>query len=178
MKKKLNILGRKVPILAVMMALLVIGTASAALILNYATLSGTFNVDETLTVNGGVSETITFNEIGVGTFTIENEGDGTDVYLKTRLYLDPDGDGDGSLPSALVTDTEGITITYTSSDIIDPAAPGDVLGVYEDVTATVTGGTPGASVTTAVTVTLVATPGVETGVYTLEVDVDPTPTTS
>jgi len=49
MKKKIELFGKKVPILAVVMAVLIIGTASAAVFMNYATLT---SEDIELTANG------------------------------------------------------------------------------------------------------------------------------
>ena len=157
MKKKLNILGRKVPVLAVMMALLVIGTASAALIVNYATLSGTYEVGETITVVGNnVSNEneILFNGDGKGNFTITNVGSPVNVTVNTTLLLE----------DVMVIDTEGITVTYNPGV---PNIPDDTNGVYEDVFVMAF------TEDTVVTVTLGTIPGVVAGNYTLEVDVNP-----
>lgn len=168
MKKKLNILGKKVPVLAVMIALMVIGTASAALIVNYATLTGDVTVDQTIFVVGNDQASspnpnlLVFTD-GVATFTIENEGTTTNVEVNTALYLDPDGTG--TEVSTMVTDTTGLTVSYTPGT---PTSPPDAGGVYDSVIVEAPGG-----VTTTVTVTLGTNPGVETGVYTVYVDVDP-----
>ena len=109
--KKIEIFGKKVPLFAILIALLVIGTASAAVFLNYATLTGDFDV-----VGDGISVTDSDDlELGLGesgilnfsspaTFTINNDGTiPVIVDLVTTLYLD----------DVLVTDEEGLTVDYS-----------------------------------------------------------------
>ena len=165
MKKKIDILGRKVPILAVMMALLVIGTASAALISNYATLTGDVTVTNPITVNGGI-ETITFTE-GVATFNIANSGtEPVLVNLDTKLYFNVVN----PVPGDELINTEGTTIEYNTVEAIDVVgvAPDDVYdGNYVSVPLTVpVGGID-------VIVTFDADPALEVGTYTIQVAVNP-----
>ena len=168
MKKKLNILGRKVPVLAVMMVILVIGTASAALIGNYATLTGTFEVTPTIIVTGDVTENVALLDIadGTATFTIANSGDAPEeISLNTILYYNGAEDR--------LINTEGTTITYTvgstSTEAIDVNTEGAYDGFYDPVllTAEVT--------TTTVTVTFGADPALVTGDYMITVEVNPVP---
>ena len=169
MKKKLNILGRKVPILAVMMALLVIGTASAALILNYATLTGTFTVGETLSVTGndvaipnGEAGAITFDVTsGEAIFTIDNDGADTSVNLVTTLFLDAN-----ELP---ISDARGITITYgvdtSISQSYELTGTADAGILSQDILVD--------SGLNTVTVDFDQDPALVTGVYTIQVAVNP-----
>ena len=165
MKKKINILGRKVPVLAVIMVLLVIGTASAALIDHYATLSGDVTVAETISVTGN-GDPIPNGEIGsitftdeMATFTIDNDGDGTSVNLVTTLFLDESAEA--------ITDTEGITITYVVN--ADPLQTYELTGDAGILPQVITV-EPGFNT---VTVTFGADPALETGLYTIQVAVDP-----
>ena len=54
MKKNIEIMGRKIPFITILISLLVIGTASAALIQHYAVMEGdvTINSPITVSVNG------------------------------------------------------------------------------------------------------------------------------
>ena len=172
MNKKLNIFGRKVPVLAVIMAVLIIGTASAALIVNYATLTGTYTIDETITVAGdGTTADLIDITDGTAIFTITNKGDATSVNVDTTLYLDvPETMPiDKTMEDYMVTDTTGITITYTPPG----TAPDDTSGNYVLVNVPISVGTPTTPVGTPVTVTFVAVPGVVTGDYTIQVEVKP-----
>lgn len=170
MKKKFNIFGRKVPVLAVVMAVLIIGTASAALIANYATLSGTFEVGETIvvtsdgdTILNGETGTIVFNESGGANFTIANSGDGTTVNLNTTLLLD---EGTGPV---VVDNTEGITITYEiDTDTEDPYI---LIGLENQLIPDQV--IPIANGDNLVTVTFEGDPALVTGNYTIQVAVNP-----
>ena len=176
MKKKLNILGRKVPILAVMMALLVIGTASAALISNYATLTGDVTVTNPISVAGdGDSAMLDMTDDAAG-FTITNTGTpDIDVEVVTTLYLGLPTDTEPTPEDLLaceVTDLAGITITVGNTEM------NSVTGL-NPVTMTAIGGTgtgteeyPYTGITI-VPVIFDAVPGVVTGVYTIQVAVNP-----
>ena len=149
MKKKIDIFGRKVPVLAVMMVLLVIGTASAAVFTNYATLSGDVTVETGISVNG-----IPLDDIGVlsfdgqsATFTINNTGDeSVGVELVTTIY---EVDAFGDIIGDPLTTSNGFDVVYsmdstvldnpvsipaddiTGTDInVEFSAPSNVVGEY------------------------------------------------
>ena len=182
MKKKLNILGRKVPILAVMMALLVIGTASAALIVNYATLTGTFGVTNPITVNG--DNFVTGIGGGAGVFTIANtDTDAVDVDVLVTLSLDATNEAtqdgpvtnDAGIVMTLTATTDDGTITIVSGTLggINELGEYDIVGIT--VPAAADASTPSS---TTVTVTFATTdPAVEPGTYTIEVAINPPPVT-
>ena len=176
MNKKLNIFGRKVPVLAVMMVLLVIGTASAALIVNYATLSGTFEVGETIGVtvtDAGDLTKLDFETDGVGVFTINNADTGVvNASVVTTLLLDQDGEG--NLDSAPVSDTEGITIIYDIDT--DNTEPYTLVGLKNQLIPDQV--IPIASGDNVVTVTFEGNPDLEIGVYTIQVAVNPVTTST
>ena len=160
MKKKLNILGRKVPVLAVMMVILVIGTASAALITNYATLSGDVTVTNPVSVYDSNNALITGVDIGVldfnspTTFTIKN----SDVVLVTvELGGSITAVGDSPI------DTTGLSIAYLVDGV--PISEGNQVEVP--------GAESGLDGESIVTVTLNAVPNVEPGTYTVQVAVNP-----
>ena len=88
MKKKIEILGRKVPVIAILMALLVIGTASAAVFWNYATLEGEVVVDAGIYVTDSEDKKVPIGGDGnltfgsSATFNITNDlTDSGDVQL-------------------------------------------------------------------------------------------------
>lgn len=167
MKRKIEIFRKKVPILVVLAILLVIGTASAALIANYATLSGIYEVKQTVFVLGDNEENdlITFGTNGVGTFIIINTGDDADVDVFTTLYLDlPENPTPENFSTCEVTDVEGITMNINGTDLIYGEDS------YLPATIEVLGGEPGIK---HVTVIFEAEPGVVPGVYTIQVEVNP-----
>ena len=166
MKKKLNIFKRKVPVLAVMVILLIIGTASAALIANYATLTGIYEVKQTIFVVGDneANTKITFGTDGVGTFVIINTGNDAEVEILTTLCLDlPDPVPEDMSPYE-VTDVEGITITVNGTDLVYEEES------YLPAIVQVSGGEPGI---THVTVTFDAISAVVPGDYTIQMEVNP-----
>lgn len=177
MKKKLNILGRKIPVLAVMMAILIIGTASAALIVNYAVLTGEVTVTNPVTITDGANTAVASGGTGVLTFvedeagfTIDNGGDPANVNLVTTLYLGlptaenmPD---DESESNYIVADTEGITITYTLSGVDYPLIGEAGLALSDQVI-------PIGSGANVIAVVFDADPGLMTGTYTIQVEVNP-----
>ena len=174
MKKKIDILGRKVPVLAVMMVLLVIGTASAALIANYATLTGDVTVTNHISVVGDGGTTLLDMGDGTGGFTITNtDSVGIDVEAVTTLYLNlPVDPTPQQLIDCEVTDVTGITITVNGFTLLYS----ELEGAYNTLTITATGGTgtdPFVPGITDVPVTFVAVPGVVTGDYTIQVAVNP-----
>ena len=92
MKKKFEIFGRKVPILAVVLAVLIIGTASAAVFMNYATLSGDVDVIADISVIDSDGDVIPIGDSGdlnfssPATFTIVNNGGASiDVDLVSTI---------------------------------------------------------------------------------------------
>ena len=164
-----------------MMALLVIGTASAALIANYATLTGEVEVTNPITVVGDGTGTLLDMGDGTGGFTITNTDSGDiGVEAVTTLYLDV---LDGTIPEDMylyeVDDVEGITITVNGVTLLYS----EVEEAYNTLTITAVGGTGTGtegdsfvSGTTPVPVTFVAVPGVVTGDYTIQVAVNPVTT--
>lgn len=111
--KTIEIFGKKVPVIAMIMALMVIGTASAAVFLNYATLSGTVEVSNGISVtdsNGDEFEAngegfLNFN--GPASFTINNaNNEPVIVNLVTTLTLD----------DIAVDDFTGLTVDYSVID--------------------------------------------------------------
>ena len=70
--RTISIFGRKMPILAILMAALIVGTASAAVYSHYATLTGTVNVGSPLI--------ITFNDEDVPTGSIATMNLGQVMY--------------------------------------------------------------------------------------------------
>ena len=179
--KTINIFGRKISVVAVLMIALLVGTASAAMISHYAELSGTVEVPTIIDTSSDIIEfAVTTNEVGttgVGTFDITNAIESNvEVSVDTELWVDPDSDA-STANSYMVVDTSGIVITYGTGT---PASPDDVSGDYGLVVVTATAGTedseyldetvPGV---TSVQVTFVAEPGVVTGTYTINVDVNP-----
>lgn len=183
MKKKIDILGRKIPVLAVMMVLLVIGTASAALIVNYAVLTGTVEVTNPIGVVGdGVDDPamLDMTDDGVAAFTVTNTGT-TDISVNvvTTLYLGLPIDilTPEEMEAYEVNDFEGITMNINGVPLTFSN------GVYGIETITVAGGTVETDLETSATtfipgsinvpVSFVADPGVVTGVYTIQVEVNP-----
>ena len=168
MKKKYEIFGRKVSVLAIVMAILIIGTASAAIISNYATLTGTVTVTDEIYIHNhaglipfGTSVTLVDGdilEIGIAeTFTIHND-DTTIVTLQLNGIIEPvETDG---------PNTYGLSITYSGTDVTTDATTGIT-------TVEVPGGdgtNPGSVI---VSVTLNALPNMEPGSYTVAVEVVP-----
>ena len=166
MNKKIEIFKRKVPILAVVVILLIIGTASAALIANYAILNGTYEVKQTVFVVGDneANTKMTFGTDGVGTFIIINTGNDTEVEILTTLYLNlPDPTPEDVSPYE-VTDVEGITISVNGIDLVYGEEN------YLPAIVQVLSGEPGI---THVTVTFDSVPAVIPGEYTIQVEVNP-----
>ena len=161
MNKKLNIFGRKVPVLAVMMVLLVIGTASAALIENYANLSGDVTVTNPISVydsNGALTTTTVVGDLDFNSpaiFTITNSGI-NDATVELAGSILPADD--------FQPDTIGLSITYSVEGGSIPEGTTQVLVPGGDVA------NPGQSV---VTVTLNAVPNIEPGTYIVTVAVNP-----
>ena len=110
--KKIEIFGKKVPLFAILIVIMVIGTASAAVFLNYATLSGTVDVSNGISVTDSDGETFEANGEGAlnfdspATFTINNEGETpTIVDLNTIILLNND-----LVTDEVVTDFAGLTV--------------------------------------------------------------------
>ena len=118
MKKTFEIFGKKVPLIAILIALLVIGTASAAVFVNYATLSGTHEIPGTsITVYDSNSNPIDPDDLGdlnfssSASFSINNsDGSALIVYLETNLTAE---DTEGN-----PVDTEGITVECIGTDVL------------------------------------------------------------
>ena len=108
MNKKLNIFGRKVPVLAVMMALLVIGTASAAVFLNYATLSGDVEVTTPISVTEAGGE----SPLAIG-------GSGNLYFDSPPASFTINNDGTTSVDVMLVTTLMEVTITGTPEEPVE-----------------------------------------------------------
>jgi len=111
--KKIELFGKKVPIIAIIMAVLVIGTASAALFYNYATLRGDIEVTNAISVSDYDTDPIEIGGDGElifsspATFVVNNDGnEPVIVDLVTTLYLE----------DVLVTDEEGLTVDYSVLD--------------------------------------------------------------
>ena len=104
--RTINMFGRKMPIIAILMALLVIGTASAAVFIHYATLSGTVEVTNDISVDDieiDGSGTLVFTDYSAS-FTINNDGDEpVIVELDTSLYFTQE----------LVINHEGLSVDYS-----------------------------------------------------------------
>ena len=167
MKKKIEIFKRKVPILAVVLFLLILGTASAALITNYAILSGIYEVKQTVYVLGDneANTKLTFGADGVGNFNIINTGNDTEVEIFTTLYLNlPENPTPEILSTSEVTDTEGITINIDGTDLVYGEES------YLHATVQVLGGEPGIN---HVAVAFETEPAVIPGMYTIQVEVNP-----
>ena len=114
--RTINIFGRKMPILAILMGLLVIGTASAAVFLNYATLSGTVEVTNDISVDDieiDGTGTLVFTDY-LASFTINNDGDEpVIVYLDTSLYFN------GDIVYGDVVNYDGLSVDYSVIDDYD-----------------------------------------------------------
>ena len=167
MNKKIEIFKRKVPILAVVVILLIIGTASAALIANYAILSGTYEVKQSVFVVGDneANTKMTFGADGVGTFIIINTGEDVEVEILTTLYLDlPTDPTPEDMSPYEVTDVEGITISVNGIDLVYGEES------YLPATVQVLTGEPGIN---HVTVTFDSVPALVPGEYTIQVEVNP-----
>ena len=114
MKNKIEIFGKKVPVIAILIALLVIGTASAAVFSNYATLKGTATVTNNISaslgdgtpINLGGEGVVDFNDEVVFTINNGNE-EPIIVNLVTTLTLN---NGSGAMP---ITDEAGLTVDYS-----------------------------------------------------------------
>lgn len=170
MKKKIDILGRKVPILTIMVSLIIISTASAALIVNHATLSGLYEVKQTIYVLGDneANTKITFGVDGVGTFIIINTGDDVEVEMITTLYLDlPDDPTEEQMLSHKVTDVEGITLNINGTDLVYGEES------YLPTTVQIVGGELGV---THVMIAFDSVIAVVPGDYTIQVEVNPSST--
>ena len=167
MKKEIKIFKRKVPILAVVAILLILGTASAALISNYATLNGIYEVKQTVFVLGDneANNRLTFGADGVGAFIIINTGNDTEVEIFTTLYLNlPIEPVPEDMSPYEVIDIEGITINIDGTDL-----------VYEEdrylpATIEVLSGEPGIK---RVMVNFETESAVVPGVYTIQVEINP-----
>ena len=116
--KKIEIFGKKVPIFAILIALLVIGTASAAIFSNYATLTDTIEVSNGISVTDSDGETFEANGEGVldfdspATFTINNANDEPAIVnLVTSLTRNLNNEGE-----AVVTNYDGLTVDYSVID--------------------------------------------------------------
>ena len=173
--KYMNIFGRKISVVAGLLIALLVGTASAALIEHYTTLSGEVEVTNPISVAGdGDSDMLDMTDDTAG-FTITNtDSNAINVEVVTTLYLD--------LPEAItedmslfeVNDVEGIEIT------VDGKILECIDGSYVPVTVSATGvtglGTPDDPFVpgeTIVPVIFEADPGVVPGVYTIQVEVNP-----
>jgi len=105
MKKKIEIFGRKIPILAVLMALLIVGTASAAV--TYFAFSGTVAVTSPFSEGEGHEFEIMLNanDNAQKTFEIAN-GANTPILVELVTSITADG----------LSDTSGITVEYCDED--------------------------------------------------------------
>ena len=167
MKKKIEIFGKKVPIIAILMVVLVIGTASAALFNNYATLIGTEEVKPQVYVTDSDGTQIdpeeggTLNFSSPATFTINNTGN-SNVTVRLNHTLNATNETGANV------NEEGLSVAYSGIDVNTtgtylnalvlvevPAAVSDVEGM------------------STVTVTLVQEPNVIPGNCTIEVEIDP-----
>ena len=168
--RKVNILGRKVSVLAILMAVLVIGTASAAIFMNYATLTGQVTVSNDISVTdyegnpiiiGGDGD-LNFNS--PATFTINNVGtEPVIVDLLTTLYLDTNTEDE--IDGIIVTDYAGLTVDYSVIEGVgvEGANNGEGLGAIPVLV-------PPGGLT--VDVTFEATDNTIPGEYTIQVDVN------
>ena len=108
--KKIEIFGKKVPLFAILIAVLVIGTASAAIFMNYATLTGEIDVTHSISVSDYDTDPIALGGDGElifaspATFVVNNNGDEPVIVdLVTTLFLD----------SVEVTDETGLAVDYS-----------------------------------------------------------------
>lgn len=167
MKKEIKIFKKKVPILAIMMAIMVIGTASAALISNYGTLSGTYQVKQTFFVLGDNEENdlLIFGPDGRSNFIIVNTGDYREVEINTTLYLDlPVEATPEQIIACEVTDTEGITVTVDGTPLVYEN------GKYNPIIVQILYGEPEII---HIPVIFDADPALLPGIYTIQVKVNP-----
>lgn len=117
MKRHFELFGKKVPVIALVITLLVIGTASAAVFQHYATLSGTHEIPGTsITVYDSNGDFVDLDKIGVlnfntaTNFTINNSAvDPVTVYLKTGIVT--------KNTTGAVVDNEGITFNCTGANV-------------------------------------------------------------
>lgn len=114
--KKIEIFGKKVPLFAILIVIMVIGTASAAVFYNYATLTGEIEVTNSISVSDHNTSPIALGGDGEliftspATFVINNNGDEPVVVdLVTTLFLD----------TVEVTDETGLTVDYSVIDGTD-----------------------------------------------------------
>lgn len=123
MNKKISILGKKVPILAIFMAVLIIGTASAAIFTHYATLDGNIEVTSPVFVTGveiGGSGNLEFGS--PASFEISNDGDiPVIVELATTVTYT------GIHEAEHATDSSGVYVDYDVIENGDIVEQGDVL---------------------------------------------------
>lgn len=157
MKKKIEIFGRKVPVIAIMIVLLVIGTASATVFNHYATLTGNVVIDSPITVIDDDGDRIPIGDFGDLTFTssaefkVENSGNGdVTVYLVTTIK---DIIGEEVQESST---TDPVTVIYT---VTSPS------GTIENGALTIPGG-----YTSTVSVEVSSPPNVE-GNYQVQVEI-------
>lgn len=112
--KKVKILGRSIPVLAIVAVLASAGLASAALLSHYGKITGTVDVQQSVLVDGGDylqintygSGTVAGNTIRDGPHTLLNQAD-----VPVTVTLETAQSGDGTPDN----DVEGITTTYTTT---------------------------------------------------------------
>ena len=163
MNKKIEIFGKKVPVIALVIALLVIGTASAAVFMNYATLTGTDVIDGpsiyVIDSDGNIVPTGDDGDLNFSspaTFSINNTADtNVTVELNTTLSV--------TNSTGSTVNDDGITVVYS----------GDGVNVTTDPVTVVVPAADTEEGQSVVTVTLIYAPNIMAGNCTVTVDVDP-----
>lgn len=163
--KPINIFGRKISVVAVLIVALLIGTASAALITTYGGVSGTVEVPETFSIVGNdpsvdsyIPNLIIFTE-NSGNMEITNNIDsGVTANIVTSVYR-----GDAPEPN-----TQGVSIEYIVGGITIGTSNGAIDGSMSVVPITVP-----ANDIVDVTVTFIPDAALDPGDYTIQIDVNP-----
>lgn len=129
--KQINIFGRKVSVVAVLIVALLVGTASAAVFMNYATLSGDVTVTSPIVVSdsggpmniGDIDGVLNFDS-PPATFTIQNTGtEGVIVYLVSTII-----EGDETVPTG-----DAVSVIYTASGSNQVDTDGSLLINGEEI---------------------------------------------
>lgn len=148
MNKKINIFGKKIPTILVVVSVLLIGTASAVLLTEYFTIEGTIEVKAPLFASPEIySATLSAGEQAQDCADVTNSGDNS-IMVELQTTILNSGDEDCSNHATISYDVDGFVLsdvdangdfevvlcpndvtTICISAYIDPAAPADTYTI-------------------------------------------------
>ena len=150
--KSIKLFGRTIPI-AIILIIGMVGIGSAAVLLHFATLTGSMVVPGTMlsidSMEVGGSKTLEFNGDGVASFTINNPYE-VDVLVLLETTI--------TLPEGSPQNYDGIMFDYSVINSSDMIESGGALVPQEGLN---------------VVVNFDAIAGTYPGIYTIRIDVDP-----